>query len=437
MNHKIKEELERIKIPKNLYEKSKMGVRRAKLARPKSKIKKLLIPLVASTFFVFTGVGAAYVPSLNHLVGLVSPQVAVMLQPIEMSSEDNGIKMEVIAAMNDDEMAVIYVTLQDLTGDRIDETLDLYDYSFTGARIMTSEIVNFDETTNTATLRIQGNGGQKLNGKKMNVSIDSFLSNKETFESAIDIDIPSLLNMASKTVQIDMNHIPGGGGLLLEELWKNDFLQVLKPNETEMKLPEIPWVDISNVGIIDNRLHIQVKWDEENLYDHGYFFFKDDFGNEIHSSSVVFDINESGQTEYGRRYTEYIFDLKEINLDEQSLFAQFIRNGNYIKGNWNNTFKMTAVLEEISDSLNKSFGTWTANHISLSPLGVTLTGNGEMNNDDIEMKVKRFDGAVQNLDATTTLNDSNQVIMKFIADLPLAIEEIQSVMIDGEEINIK
>lgn len=75
-------------------------------------------------------------------------------------------------------------------------------------------------------------------------------------------------------------------------------------------------------------------------------------------------------------------------------------------------------------------------HISLSPLSVTLTGNGGMDNQDIEVKVKGLDGEIQSLDATTTLSENNQVIMKFIATLPLNLDNIQSVIIDGEEIEL-
>lgn len=44
--------------------------------------------------------------------------------------------MEVVAAMSDQEMTVIYVTMQDLIDNRIDETIDLYDsYSLAGGYV--------------------------------------------------------------------------------------------------------------------------------------------------------------------------------------------------------------------------------------------------------------------------------------------------------------
>lgn len=107
----------------------------------------------------------------------------LLLQPIEIACEDNGIKMEVLGAMNDDEMAVIYITMKDLVGDRIDETLDIYNYRLTGTHIATCQMVHFDKTTRTATLRMQANGGKKLNGRKMRFQVDSFLSNLLEFDN--------------------------------------------------------------------------------------------------------------------------------------------------------------------------------------------------------------------------------------------------------------
>ena len=124
-----------------------------------------------------------------------------MLQPIEISSESDGIKMEVVAAMNDNEMAVIYVTLQDLTSNRIDETLDLYDYSLTGAHMFNSRIVDYDEK-NTATLRIQGNGGESLTDRKMNFRITSFLSDKQTFEVAVDANLSEITSKPPQTFDL-------------------------------------------------------------------------------------------------------------------------------------------------------------------------------------------------------------------------------------------
>jgi hypothetical protein len=130
-----------------------------------------------------------------------------MLQPIEIISESDGIKMEVVAAMNDIEMAVIYVTLQDITGGRIDETLDLYDYSISGAQMFNSQIVDYDEITNTATLRIQRNGGKNLNNRKVNFHIRSFLSDKQTYKFAVNASLSEITSNPPQTVPLKMSNV--------------------------------------------------------------------------------------------------------------------------------------------------------------------------------------------------------------------------------------
>jgi hypothetical protein len=402
------------------------------------RVKRIVVPLVASALVVLSaGVGAARIPSFNNLIANVSPEIALMLQPIEIINENNGIKMEVVAAMNDNEMAVIYVTLQDLTGDRIDETLDLYDYSISGAQMFNSQIVAYDETTKTATLRIRGNGGENLNNRKVNFRIRSFLSDKQTFNFAVDANLSELTSNPPQTVPLVMDHVSGGGGKLYQKLEKQGKIQVLKPNETEISLPEIKSMHISNIGIIDNSLHIQAKWNKDNIDDHGYFYFVDELGKEIHPSSINFGTDEAGHITYGNEYEEYIFDTNSLNLREQELFGHFVTNRKYSTGNWNTSFEMKSVQDEINKELNQKFGTWSSNRISISPLGVTLYGKGKFNNSTkIEVSAKMTDGSVQIFDAMTNYSADEEITIKFLAPLLLELSKVQSINVDGTEIDL-
>ena len=441
MSDKIKLELEKIEIPKELHNRAKLGVMQAKSEKPKSKLKKLMFPVVASLTLMFSaGVGAAYIPSLNNLLANVSPEIALMLQPIDSKSgisESNGIKMEVVAAMNDDEMAVIYVTMQDLIGDRIDETLDLYDYSFTGAHMNTSQLVDYDETSNTATLRIQANGGEELDGSKVNFRIDSFLSDKQTHEVEVEADLAEIINNPPKIIPLDMNNTSGGGGVLLEQLEAQKVIQVLKPSETNIQLPGVDFINITNIGFIDDRLHIQVEWTGNDIDAHGYFYFVDELGNEIYSSSVNFGLDGSGKTNYGNEYTEYIFEKNSMDVDEQELLGHFVSNGNHIEGDWNTTFRLQSVGEKLTYDFKKDFGTWTSNSVSISPLGVTLYGSGKFNEStQLEVDVIMNDGSVQTLDFMTGFIENEEVIVKFLSPLPLDLSKVKSINIDDTEIDL-
>ncbi|MGE8081460.1 DUF4179 domain-containing protein [Peribacillus loiseleuriae] len=439
MNNKVKQELERIEIPKELHMRAKLGVKKAKSEQPKRKFKKTVaIPLVASLFLIFSvGVGAATIPSFNNLLSIVNPKIALILQPIEISSEDDGIKMEVVAAMNDGEMAVIYVTMQDLTGNRIDETLDIYDYSLTKGHMFNSQIVDYDETTNTATLRVQANGGESLNNKKINFHISSFLSHKHKFEEVkVNANLMEAKNNIPKTIPLDMNNISGGGGEVFGELKEQGTVQVLKPDETDLYLPEIEFMHISNLGFINNRLHIQTKWQGDDIDSHGYFYFIDTSGNKIHASNIYFGVDKLGNTNYGNEYIEYIFDVDNLDINKLKLMGDFVSNGNHTIGNWNTTFKIQSINKEKSMDFNRDFGSWMAKRITVSPLGVTLYGNGEFNNSsEIVVSAKMNDGSVQTFDSMTSFSENEKVIAKFLSSLPLDISKIESINIDGIEID--
>ncbi|MGE7880282.1 hypothetical protein [Peribacillus muralis] len=439
MNNKVKQELERIEIPKELHMRAKLGVKRAKSEQPKRKFKKTVaIPLVASLFLVFSvGVGAATIPSFNNLLSFVSPQTALFLQPIETSSEDDGIKMEVVAAMNDDEMAVIYVTMQDLTGNRIDKTLDLYDYSLTEGHMFNSQIVDYDETTNTATLRIQANGGEALNNKKINFHISSFLSHKHKFEEIkVNANLMKIKDNIPKTIPLNMNNISGGGGKTFGDLKEQGTVQVLKPDETELYLQKIKFMHISNIGFINNRLHIQTKWTGDDIDSHGDFYLIDTSGNKIHASNISFGVDKLGNTNYGNEYIEYIFVIDNLDINRLNLMGNFVSNGNHTNGNWNTTFKIQSVGKEKNMDFSKNFGTWRANRITVSPLGITLYGNGDFNNSSkIVVSAKMNDGSVQTLDSMTSFSENKKVKAKFLSSLPLDISKIESINIDGTEID--
>ncbi|RKD22949.1 hypothetical protein BEP19_12015 [Ammoniphilus oxalaticus] len=438
--NKLKQELEKIKIPKELHSKVRLGVKLANKEQPRMRFKKMVtFPLAASLFLALTiGVGAATIPAFNHLLSFVSPQIALYLHPIEASSEDDGIKMDVIAAMNDNEMAVIYVTMQDLVGDRIDETLDLYDYSLIGASMFNSQIVDYDETTKTATLRIQANGGKDLNNKKARFQAQTFLSHKQKFEDIrVDANWTEVEAKNVETIPLDMDNIPGGGGELYNELKRQGTVQVLKPGEIKWTLPEIDFMRISNLGIIDNRLHIQVKWTGNDIDSHGHFYLTDDLGNKIYSSSVSFGLDPVGKTGYGNEYNEYVFNIEHLDLNQFSLMGNFYFNGNNSRGNWNTTFKIKSVGNEWSKDFQREFRTWTAHQITVSPLGVSLYGNGKFDKDDtITVEAKMTDGSLLAFDSMISFTEKDQVIVKFTSPEPIDISKVERIRIDSVEVEI-
>lgn len=388
------------------------------------------------------GAMAATIPGFKNLLPIVGSDFTLLLQPIEIACEDNGIKMEVVGAMNDDEMAVIYITMKDLVGDRIDETLDIYNYRLTGTHIATCQMVHFDETTKTATLRMQANGGKKLDGKKVRFQIDSFLSNLLEFDNIeTGINLSDIKEAGdSQTIPLDtkVGISGGGGGDLFDKLLSQETIKILAPDQKQIALPQIDFAYISNIGLIDGRLHVQTKWTGDGIDDHGDLYLVDSAGNAIctNSANIYFGIDKSGSSKYGRDYVEYIFDISGFNLDDLKFMGNFVSHGNYITGNWKATFKIQSVGEELQADCNIKHGTLNINNIKVSPLGVTLVGHGEFNKSiTVPISIKMADGSVREMGPGICYSDSGKTRLKYISTLPLDISGIESVVVNRTDVN--
>jgi hypothetical protein len=401
--------------------------------------RKWLISIGVSLAILFSaGVATAYIPMVNKIVSMVSPQTALFLQPIQKSDVHNGIQMETVAAINDEEMVVLYVTLKDLKKNRIDSTLDLYDFSLNGAMMFNSRLVDYDESTGTATLRIQANGGKKLNNNKVRFSIDSFLSHKKTHDF-IEHDIFSRIGRSPKTMKLDMDNISGGGGHLFRSLNSKGTIEALSPEPSKTDFIETAFMEVTNIGLIEDRLHIQVRWKGGYVDSHGRFTFKDNSGNEVHSSSVSFAINNNNEPTYGSEYTEYIFNLDEVKNAEYELHGEFVTSGLYEEGNWSTTFKLESVDDSsIEKSIGKDFGSWKSKKLIVSPLGVTIYGSGSYGKGSKpKVEVKMENDEIIKLGSSKAVNKKNHVKVKFESELPLTISKIEAIVVNGSEVHIE
>ncbi|MCW3489741.1 DUF4179 domain-containing protein [Dethiobacter alkaliphilus] len=431
----IKNAFETIKTPKyniGLEVEKKMKNKKFSLGHKRPVTATLMICLL---FIFSTGVAAATIKSFNNVLALVSPGIASILYPVNVSDEDNGIRMEVVAAMNDDEMAVIYVTMQDLTGNRVDENIDLYNYSLTGTMMLNSQVVHYDEKSQTATLRIVGNGGKSLNNKLAGFYINSFLSDKQIHDE-VDTGI-NLLDIGKtdqlQLIPLDMDNIPGGGGNLYSEYRNQPIVNILKPEQMKISFPGIDFMYISNMGYIEDRLHIQTRWVGDGVDDHGYIYFVDSKGDtvDIDSARISFGTDETGTTQYGSEYSEYIFAVEDIDLNDVMLMGYFVTNGNFTTGKWRTTFRFEPVVEEKRSAANIELNSWTANSVSVSPMGVTLVGSGEGDElDKVKITANLIDGSKHTFDSTRVYRENNMTRAKFTSSSQLDISKLESVSIN-------
>lgn len=303
---------------------------------------KKIVALAASFALLITltlpGLVAADVQKAYEILYAVSPRIAQELKPVRMSSEENGIKMEVISAYINGDEAHIYISMQDMLGDRIDETTDLYDsYSINRpfSSSATCERISYDEETKKATFLISITqwGQKEIGGKKITFKVDKFLSRKKEYHDKIpQIDLKAV-NLSPKT-QSNVNM--RGWSMSGDISEKPKYIDYLEAS-SEGSFSPVDGVTVTGVGFINGKLHIQIYY--ENILEtdnHGYVYLVNAAGDEIkYEASVSFwDSKRVGS------YDEYIFDVTPDEIQNCELYGHFWTCNSLTNGNWQVTFPL-------------------------------------------------------------------------------------------------
>lgn len=146
--------------------------------------------IVAVCLCILVGIPtlAANIDSIYNIMYRFSPKLAQQFRLVQTWDEDQGIRMEVEAVYVKDNELQAYITLQDLEGDRIDGTTDLFDSCFINTPVAVAgyggggyKPVDYDEETGKATFLITaGLLGQDIRGEKVTLSLRKILGKKRS-----------------------------------------------------------------------------------------------------------------------------------------------------------------------------------------------------------------------------------------------------------------
>ena len=333
---------EQTKPPSQLIEKTLTAVRAhtrvRRLPRPALVLTFALVLCIVGMSALAAGDEAAY-----QFLYRISPALAQSLKPVRESCEDQGIRMEVVSASLMDDTADIIVSMQDITGGRLDETIDLFDsYSinrpFEGSA--GCSLLSYDPDTQTAffSIHITEKNGSPIAGSKITFSISTLLGQKtERLNEPVPIALDTLAEADSQRVQLsgwgaNPGHYP-------TDAETADY-PVLVPQGTLHDLGG--GMTISAIGLIDGRLHVQLAVSDNLSTDnHGYFTLCAADGTMLSSVIGVHFNNTQGRVEPGRiDYTESVFDLPAGGLAAYQLCASSWQSGMLIEGYWQVTFQL-------------------------------------------------------------------------------------------------
>lgn len=277
-------------------------------------------------------------PNGYALLYSISPAAAQFFKPVNRSDEDNGIRLTVDSVYLHSDTVEIYVSLQDLTSDRLDETTDLFD-SYRINRgfdcSATCSLAGYDAQTRTARflISITSFDGQDIEGDKLTFSLNRLLTGKTESEGAV-----TGLDLAAAQAEPAMQQVEwrGGSGIAAEVGGSAaETRTALVPTGT-LAAPT-PGVAITTMGYVDGLLHIQVLY--ENILEtdnHGQLWLENGTEKLECLGSLSFFAGNGSDS-----FEEYVFDVSPAQLADCTLYGSFVTADTLIEGNWEITFPLT------------------------------------------------------------------------------------------------
>lgn len=314
-----------------------------------------LKPVLASTIImivllavVVTPAAAARYPSFRRILYQISPEVTQWMTPVNEISISEGIKMEVVAAEIQEDTFKALITLEDLEGGRLDNSIDLNDsyvvdmpLNFIGH----ADFLGYDEGTALASFEVtlQTMNGEPIEPGKVTFSVNSLIGQKQVLSGIVDTS----LSDASTSPEMKRVMTTGGWGSNAAEQSEDDdahwtgipWAVVMRP--VLNVATQIPGVEISAIGFIDDQLHIQYgvigKLETDT---HGSFFLQNAEGSRIEAiSGLSFAshiLNKTNRVDY----EEVVFDLSAADASDYEIGAGFSVPALHIPGHWQVTFEL-------------------------------------------------------------------------------------------------
>lgn len=293
---------------------------------------------------VTTSAMAASSPEFNKWLYRFLPDIAMYLRPVNMSCEDQGIRMEVQAIYVEGDSADILVSVQDLTGDRLDGTTDLFDSYYIdtpGGASAGCHHIEYDEETRTNTFYIHYRSEHAITQDKITFSFSQLLTGKEqgTIELT-DVDWPDgqaeaeTMSMGERYRGAGMN-LANSGETAQEAAHRLRDMPILVP-QTSRELT--PGIDLTAMGYVDGQLHIQFYChDIFHTDNHAFLCLKETDGREIPFIASVSCFDEAREGSY----EEHIYDVDPETLTGCTLQIDYVTCDTLVQGNWSITFPIT------------------------------------------------------------------------------------------------
>lgn len=441
-------------------------IQKSKIRQKRFSFKKWALAGVAAVMVLTTTLVYAEIIDINKVYRIIFGENSEYLQPyikpihenngkeipLSIESEYDGIVIKLNSAVNDENSLRIFATVRDTKADRLGKDLDFTSWGLSQGNGGNLSVIDYDNETKTATLMITSLGNDHKGSASL--KINGFSTGREFLENLpeSEIKIGELLKgHIPKIISQDKVWKRGGGGNN-HELYEKSRL--LKANEMDIKFDNVDMFSISNIGFVDGLLHIQAKAKLSGAALVDGYYINAKFVNS--DKEIVYDstagINfiiddkyayESYSKEAHDEYSEIIYEniTKPEQLNDLSLTIDYMKSPKITEGNWEFSFMIPEKITtdfKVDRKMNINGEKLRINMVSLSPIGITVHLNQDMssnyNHSDI-VCVEYIDGSIIELDESSIHTYQNESTLVFTGDI-IEIEKVQSILVNGEKINI-
>lgn len=290
----------------------------------------IVFAVLAGCVLFGTSALAMGVPEVNALLYYFMPEAAQFFKPVQKSAVDQGIEVSVESAYIHGSEAEAVVNVRDLTGDRLDDSIDFddsYDFLTGFDSFGTCSQIGYEAATKTSTFLIQMSSMDERNviaGEKITVTFQTLLTGKiEALDVPIDLDWSAI----PETVET--------------EYTDQDNTDVLVQGESILNV--LDGFSVTGIGFVDGKLHIQLYTPRRHLFsDHAFLYLLDENGNRTEADMLyrgAYNVDDA-EIEKSADYVEYAFDVPQSELAQYKLYGEFYSYKTRIDGNWSVTFPL-------------------------------------------------------------------------------------------------
>ncbi|WP_343208669.1 DUF4179 domain-containing protein [Anaerolentibacter hominis] len=313
------------------------------------RIVKPVVAVFAAALILCTAVpaAAAHIPGFYRAVEQFSPGLADLLIPVNKSCTDQGIRMEVEAIEIEGKRAEVYVSIQDVEGDRISGQADFYDRyglkSSSGSSVMGGcSFLDYDEATGKAYFKLDVETSGTFDRDKLTFYTYEILSS--ITEKEMDIPLTGL----DDTVRTKQVTLSGGSGTSVKDLFSEETelegRDDPRPSRGVIDGKELDECDpegftITGLAYADQTLRLQICMGEFKHADrHVEPFLVDENGQERYEDASVSWHEEKDGVSY--MFYEFYFNGPLEDLENYRLYGIFHELKGNIAGDWEVTFRL-------------------------------------------------------------------------------------------------